>query len=140
MLDVGCGSGVLAIIAARRGAAPVIAIDIAEPAREATEDNARRNVVADVVFASTASLRDVEGEHDLVVANILAPTLVALAPDLRRVTARRGRLVISGVLAGSYDHVIAALAPMCVVATRDLDGWSAVTLAHPTLARPSRDD
>lgn len=132
VLDVGCGSGVLAIVAAMRGAARVVAIDIAETAREATEDNARRNGVADVVEASTIALGDIDGRFDLVVANILAPTLVALAPDLRRVTAEHGRLVVSGVLTGGYDHVVAALAPMSVVASRDVDGWSAVTLAHRT--------
>lgn len=131
VLDVGCGSGVLAIIAALRGAARVVAIDIAEPAREATDDNARRNGVTEVVEASTTPLDSVEGRFDLVVANILAPTLVALAPDLRRVTAIGGRLVISGVLADGYDHVVAALAPMRVVAAEQVDGWSAVTLAHP---------
>jgi ribosomal protein L11 methyltransferase len=132
ILDVGCGSGVLAIVAARRGAGRVVAIDIAEPAQEATEDNARRNGVSDLVEVSTTPLRDIEGPFDLVLANILAPTLVALAGDLRRVTAERGRLVISGVLTGGYDHVTAALAPMTVVETLDLDGWSAVTFAHPT--------
>jgi ribosomal protein L11 methyltransferase len=132
VLDVGCGSGVLAIVAARRGAARVVAIDIAEPAREATEDNARRNGVADSVEASTTPLGDIDGRFDLVLANILAPALVALAPALRRVTADQGRLVISGVLTGEYDHVVAALAPMRMVASRDVDGWSAVTLAHAT--------
>ncbi len=132
VLDVGCGSGVLAIIAAMRGAGRVVAIDVAEPAREATEDNARRNGVGAVIEASTTPLGDVDGRFDLVLANILAPTLVAMAADLRRVTARHGRLVISGVLSGGYDHVVAALAPMRVVAGRDVAGWSAVTLAHPT--------
>lgn len=130
VLDVGCGSGVLAIIAARRGARQVVAIDIAEPAREATEENARRNGVDDVVEASTTPLGGIEGQFDIVLANILAPALVAMAPDLRRVTADDGRLVISGVLAGGYDHVVAALSPMRVIASRDVEGWSAVTLAH----------
>jgi len=132
VLDVGCGSGVLAIVAAMRGAARVVAIDIAEAAREATEDNALRNGVADVVEASTTALGDIDGRFDLVLANILAPTLVAMAPDLQRVTAEHGRLVISGVLTGGYDHVVEALEPMRVIASRDVDGWSAVTLAHPT--------
>lgn len=131
VLDVGCGSGVLAVIAALRGAHRVTAIDIAEPARTATEDNARRNGVADRIVASTTPLDEIEGRFDLVLANILAPALVALAPDLRRVTAGGGRLVISGVLTGGYDHVVAALAPMEVLAWRDVDGWSAVTFAHP---------
>jgi ribosomal protein L11 methyltransferase len=130
VLDVGCGSGVLAIVAALRGAARVVAIDIAESAREATDDNSLRNGVADVVEASTTPLGEIEGQFDLVLANILAPTLVSLAPDLRRVTAEHGRLVISGVLSDGYDHVVAALAPMRVVANSDDDGWSAVTLAH----------
>lgn len=134
VLDVGCGSGVLAVIAAMRGAAHVTAIDIAEPAREATEDNARRNGVADRITASTTPLGEIDRRFDLVLANILAPALVALALDLRRVTADDGRLVISGVLDDAYDHVLAALAPMRVVATRDIDGWSAVTLAHPPMS------
>lgn len=131
VLDVGCGSGVLSVIAAMRGAGHVTAIDVAEPAREATEDNARRNGVVDRITASTAPLGEIDRRFDLVLANILAPTLVALAPDLRRATADGGRLVISGVLAGAYDHVVAALAPMRVLATLDVEGWSAVTLAHP---------
>lgn len=131
VLDVGCGSGVLAVIAALRGAERVTAIDIAEPARTATEDNARRNGVADRIVATTTPLAEVDERFDLVLANILAPTLVAMAPDLRRVTAAGGRLVISGVLTGGYDHVVAALAPMEVLACRDVAGWSAVTFAHP---------
>ena len=131
VLDVGCGSGVLAVIAALRGAERVTAIDIAEPARTATEDNARRNGVADRIVATTTPLAEVDERFDLVLANILAPTLVAMAPDLRRVTAAGGRLVISGVLTGGYDHVVAALAPMEVLACRDVAGWSVVTFAHP---------
>ena len=61
---------------------------------------------------------------------MLATTLVALAPDLRRVTAPGGRLVVSGILAGAHDHVLDALAPMRVIRTDTLDGWAAVTLSH----------
>lgn len=131
VLDVGCGSGVLGIIAALRGAARVTAIDIAEPAREATTANAARNRVAGVVTASTAPLATIDAVHDLVLANILAPTLVALAADLRRVTAANGTLVVSGILAGLHDHVLAALAPMTVVERDELDGWALVALRHP---------
>lgn len=130
VLDVGCGSGVLGILAAVRGAATVVAIDIAETAREATVANADLNGVADVIDASTSAVDAITGSFDLVVANILAPTLVAMASDLRRLTAPTGRLVVSGVLTGGYDHVVRALQPMYVVGVSDLDGWSAVTLAH----------
>jgi ribosomal protein L11 methyltransferase len=130
VLDVGCGSGVLAVIAARRGAGSVVAIDIAEAAREATVENAVRNGVEPVVNASTTPIQDVEATFDIVVANILAPVLVEIAPALRRTTAPDGHLVISGVLTGGYSHVVEALRPMKAVAEQHLDGWSAVTLVH----------
>jgi len=128
VLDVGCGSGVLAIGACVFGAASAVGIDIAPAAVPTTEANAVANGVADRVAVGTTDLVDVEGSYDLVLANILAPTLVALADDLRRVLAPGGALVISGILADAHDHVLAALAPLQVVETETLDGWAAVTL------------
>ena len=127
VLDVGCGSGVLAIGAMALGASAAVGVDIAPAAVPVTSANARANGVH--VTVSTMPLDEVGGEFDLVLANILAPALVALAPHLRRVT--RGTLVVSGILADAHDHVLAALAPMRVVRTDTLDGWAAVTLAHP---------
>jgi ribosomal protein L11 methyltransferase len=66
------------------------------------------------------------------VANILAPVLVSLAPDLRRITRPGGRLVISGILVGSHQHVLDALVPMQVERTDALDGWACVVLRHPS--------
>jgi ribosomal protein L11 methyltransferase len=129
VLDVGCGSGVLAILAARLGAAGAVGIDVAEAAVEATRDNAVRNAVADRVSASVTPITDVAGSYDLVVANVLAPTLVAMADDLRRVVAPGGALVVSGILAGSHGHVLDALAPLRPVRTDVLDAWAAVELA-----------
>jgi ribosomal protein L11 methyltransferase len=77
---------------------------------------------------STTDLADVDDTFDLVLANILAPTLVALSADLRRVLAPGGALVISGILADAHDHVLAALAPLAVVESEFLDGWAAITL------------
>ncbi len=128
VLDVGCGSGVLAIAACVFGAGRAVAIDIAPAAVPVTIANATANGVADRVQASTTDLADIDGVYDLVVANILAPTLVALAADLRRVLAPGGALVISGILAEANAHVLAALSPLHVVATAELDGWAAFTL------------
>ena len=89
-----------------------------------------RNGVAGVVTASTTSLAAVDETFDVVVANLLAPILVQLADDLRRVTAPAGALVVSGVLDDGYDHVTAALAPMRVVDTAVRDGWAALLLRH----------
>lgn len=124
VLDVGCGSGVLSVLARRLGAGVVTAVDIAPAAVEATLDNARRNDVH--VDVSCASLESLDGDFDVVVANILAPVLIELAPQLRRLTRRV--LLLSGVLEGRFDHVVEALAPMAVVDIEILDGWAMVAL------------
>ena len=128
VLDVGCGSGVLAISACVMGASAAVGIDIAPAAVPVTRANAHANGVADRIDVSTTDLADLDGSYSIVVANILAPTLVALASDLRRVLADGGALVISGVLATAHEHVLAALEPLRVVATDEIDGWVAVTL------------
>ncbi len=127
---MGCGSGVLGIVACLGGAASCVGIDIAEAAVSATLANAARNGVAARCTASVTPLAEVPGEFDVVLANVLAPVLVDLAPQLRRATADDGTLIISGVLAGRYDHVVEALSPMTVVDRRVSGGWAAVTLAH----------
>ncbi len=128
VLDVGCGSGVLAVAACVLGAGHAVGVDIAPAAVTVTRANAEANGVADRVDVSTTDLADVEGSFDLVLANILAPTLVALAADLRRLVAPGGALVVSGILANAHEHVLAALAPLRPVATDEMDGWVAVTL------------
>ena len=131
VLDVGCGTGVIAVMAALLADSTVRAIDVASAAIEATIDNAARNGVADRIVADTTPAADLEGSHHLVVANILAPVLVELAADLRRLTAPDGHLVVSGILAERHAHVLGALEPMVVERTDTLDGWAAVTLRHP---------
>jgi ribosomal protein L11 methyltransferase len=135
VLDVGCGTGVLSVAAAVLGARHVRAVDIASAAIEATIDNAARNAVrtggGDHLEVDTTPIDEIGGRYDLVIANVLAPTLIEFADDLRRLTRSTGRLVISGVLEGRHDHVLAALAPMVVEQTDVLDGWAAVTLRHP---------
>ena len=130
VLDVGCGTGVLAIVALRFGAAHAVGVDIAAAAVPVSRENAERNGVGDRLDVSTRTLDQLDGPFDLVLANILAPALVALADDLRRLTGPGGRLVISGILADRHDHVLATLAPMRVVRTDVLDGWAAVELMH----------
>jgi ribosomal protein L11 methyltransferase len=128
VLDVGCGSGVLSVVAAQLGAPYVEAIDISPAAVEATHDNARRNGVAGVVSVSTRPLSSVDEPFDLVLGNLLAPVLLELAPDLRRVVSPSGELIVSGVLDGKYGHVVDALAPMQVVEAVNREGWAALLL------------
>lgn len=106
VLDVGCGSGVLALLAARHGA-DAQGVDISPEAIENARDNAARNGLS--VPFSTDDLDDL-GPHDIVVANIHAEVLSALAPAL---WARAGRhLVLAGILADREQAVAAAFAPL----------------------------
>jgi ribosomal protein L11 methyltransferase len=130
LLDVGCGSGVLGVMAAQRGVEEIRATDVSAGAVEATVANAALNGVSKRIEVDLAALDDLAGPYDLVVANILAPVLVSLAPQLRRLTLSSGELVISGILADDHAHVLEALAPMRVVSTATHGGWAAVLLRH----------
>ena len=109
LLDFGCGSGILAIAALRLGAARAIAIDHDTQALEATLENARANGVADRLDIQSADARPTP-QVDVVVANILAGPLVALAPRLTDALRPGGALALSGVLAEQVESVSAAYA------------------------------
>ena len=129
--DVGCGSGVLAIAAARRGALEVHAVDTDPQAVDATSANAERNSVGARVRVSTGSVDLLEpGRHDVVMANIGAATLRSVAPLLSALVAPGGALVLSGVLDSQSDEVIDAYAPCGLDVMRlDRDGdWCTVEL------------
>jgi ribosomal protein L11 methyltransferase len=130
VLDVGCGSGVLGIVAAQRGVATIRATDISAGAVEATIANAQLNGVIDHIEVDMAELSTISDTYDVVVANILAPVLVSLAADLRRLTAADGVLIISGILGDDHQHVLDALAPMQVEQTTIDAGWASIQLTH----------
>lgn len=107
-LDVGCGSGILAIAAVRLGAARVDAVDIDPIAVEATTANARRNAVARRITARVGSLPSGSGPYELVLANLIASLLVTLAPLLAAELAPGGTLVASGIFRDREPEVRAA--------------------------------
>ncbi len=102
----------LSIVAALSGATTVRAIDIAAEAVAATAANAALNDVADRIEVDDVLVDQIEGTYDVVVANILAPVLIASAADLTRLIGSDGTLIISGILADAHQHVVAALAPL----------------------------
>jgi ribosomal protein L11 methyltransferase len=130
VLDVGCGSGVLGIVAAQRGVTTIRSTDISAGAVEATVANAQLNGVIDQIEVDMAELATISGPYDVVVANILAPVLVSMAVDLRRLTAADGVLIVSGILGNDHQHVIDALAPMQVEHTTIDAGWASIQLTH----------
>ncbi|WP_313080908.1 50S ribosomal protein L11 methyltransferase [Pulveribacter sp.] len=120
VLDYGCGSGILAIGAAKFGAAGVDAVDIDPAAVQATEDNARANGVQ-----LRAGLPDLaRGEYGTVLANILATPLKVLAPLLCAHVAPGGHLVLAGILERQADELKEAYAPWLQLSVADReDGW-----------------
>lgn len=119
LLDYGCGSGILAIAAARLGAARVAGVDIDPQAIEAARTNAECN---GVVAQFAESTQPVAGEYDLVVANILSNPLRVLAPAICAHVRPGGRLALSGILREQADEIIGIYAqwlPMSVADVRE---------------------
>lgn len=107
VLDYGCGSGILAIAAARLGAAGVVAVDIDDQAVRATRENAARNEVPHVI--STPPMNAItDGPFDIVLANILAKPLIELAPTLTELAAPGAPIVLAGLLTRQIRDVMAA--------------------------------
>ena len=124
VLDYGCGSGILAIGAAKFGATDVVAVDIDDAAVQSTELNAAANAVS-----IQAGLPDrADGVYGVVLANILATPLKVLAPLLCSHVAPGGHLVLAGILERQADELMAAYAPYCSLAVADReDGWILMT-------------
>lgn len=99
VLDVGCGSGVLALVALALGASGARAIDVDPEAVAVTRENAARNAMDDRVVADETPVEKVSDAFPVVLANIETRTLVALAPAIAARVAPGGGLVLSGILA-----------------------------------------
>jgi ribosomal protein L11 methyltransferase len=127
VLDVGCGSGVLAVAALLLGAGRAVGVDVDPAAVAVTLATAERNGVADRVDARPADAAPEEA-FDVVVANIGAAVLRELAPGLRDRVGPGGALVLSGLLDPPPPDVAAAFAPLQVVADERAGGWTALTL------------
>jgi ribosomal protein L11 methyltransferase len=134
VLDVGCGSGILAIAAARLGAAAVWAVDVDPDCARITAENATANDVADIVRVGRGSLGEAwpfdepVAEFDVVVANIVARVIVDLAPELAGALAPGGKLVVSGVIGEREREVSQALsvAGLRIDGLRALGEWRCV--------------
>lgn len=129
MLDVGCGTGVLALAAAVFGAEVAYGMDIDPQAPRSARENVELNplVLGDAELRfDTTPIEEVTGDWDLVAANVLTPTLLTLVePIAARVRVGGGRLMLSGILVEQADEIVAAYVGQGLrhLGTEALRGW-----------------
>jgi ribosomal protein L11 methyltransferase len=127
VLDFGCGSGILALAALKLGAAHAVGVDNDPQAVIATHDNAERNDVAARIEVHLPQ-DEPAATYPVVVANILASALIALADTLAARVAPGGRIALSGILAGQEDDVLARYSADFEALRADrLEDWMRVT-------------
>jgi ribosomal protein L11 methyltransferase len=123
IMDFGCGSGILAIAALRLGAERAVAVDHDPQALQATRDNGEKNgVLPRLSIYGTEAIPDVQS--DILLANILAGTLVELEPVLSTKVRSGGKIVLSGILREQTEEVIRSYQSRFLMAPpMELDGW-----------------
>jgi len=136
VLDIGTGSGVLALAAARLGAAAVLAIDVDADALDNARLNARLNGDPAVVeFRMMDFRREMPAPADVVVANLTGGMLAASAAEVVGSVAAGGALILSGMTRDEREHVLAAFAGSCTVEwTAEEDGWVVAILSPRALS------
>ncbi len=129
-LDVGCGSGVLAIAMRLLGAESVVAIDTDPHAIDNARENAQLSGARAIRFSSVPVSR-IRGRFDLIAANILAGTLIEMLPDFARLLTRGGRLVLGGILASEAGGVVAQFRRRLRLIRRVTNrGWTTLVYAR----------
>ncbi|MDR5867093.1 50S ribosomal protein L11 methyltransferase [Halomonas koreensis] len=139
-LDVGCGSGILAIAALKLGAAAATGTDIDPQALTASRDNAERNGVAEPDFRLCYPEQlEASARFPLVIANILAGPLIELAGEIAGRVAPGGRLALSGILEAQAEEVLEAYRDQGLVMDEPAvrEGWVRLTGHRPAEGRPA---
>ncbi len=124
LIDYGCGSGILAVAALKFGATRAVGVDVDPQALAASRENAARNGVGERYLACPPSDLATDAAADILVANILAGTLVELAPELARRVKPNGRLALSGVLTDQVAEVRGCYASHFALQVQEEDGWA----------------
>ena len=137
VLDLGCGSGILSVAALRLGAGSALAVDIDDKCRTAARENAglngigpdRLDILVGNLLTDGAAAEKIGGGYDLVLANIVADVIIALAPRVRGLLSPGGTFLCSGIIEGRADEAAAALnaAGLEIRTRREDNGWYAFT-------------
>jgi ribosomal protein L11 methyltransferase len=122
MCDVGCGSGILSIIAAKKGVGRITAVEIDADAAASANENIARNGFADTIRVLDKICK-AGGRFDIVAANILFATIIELKPDLLRLARRGGFLILSGITKEEDERFMAANKNLELVKKAEQDGW-----------------
>jgi ribosomal protein L11 methyltransferase len=128
-IDVGCGSGVLSIAAAKLGAESILALDLDDLAVKTTSINSKLNKVSGKIKAKQNNLLEgINDQADLIVSNILAEIIVRFVDDAYALLKSGGTFITSGIIAQKEEDVKAALiqAGFEIVETRQLEDWTAI--------------
>jgi ribosomal protein L11 methyltransferase len=128
VIDVGTGSGVLAIAASRLGALHVLAIDDDPDAIQSARENVDLNPGTEVTLGILDFRRAMLRAFDVILANLTGGMLTAAAADLLRLSAPRGQLILGGFMTGEEQAVLGAFSPCAIEQRSQEDEWGCVTL------------
>lgn len=125
--DIGTGSGILAVASKLYGASKVLGVDNDTSVIDVAQENALKNGIEDIVFYE-GSAKDVEGQFDLVVANILANVIILIMDDLIKLAKPSSKLILSGIMTDQNERVIKSLQEHGFESERILqeENWSAI--------------
>ena len=142
MLDLGCGSGILGLAAAKALRVPVLAADLDREAVRVTRANAKLNACAPWLRAIRADglggrALQSHAPFDLILANILAKPLKRMGRDLVRSLAPGGIAVLSGLLVSQEREVLSAYRGLRLIGRKRINGWSTLTLRQSLAAKLS---
>ena len=132
VFDVGTGSGILSIAAAKLGAKSIVAVDIDANAVRIAKENIAGNGLSEVIAVKEGDLlHGTEGKADVIIANIIADIIIMLLPDVAQKLKADGKFLASGIIEEREDDIkqAAAASGLKVVSTRHKGGWVAMLMA-----------
>ena len=129
VVDVGTGSGILAITAAKLGAKNVLGFDIDPVSKKVATENAEINTVNDICKFEDVSIRNISKEYDLVLVNILAKTILSMASEIKKVCKRNGFLILSGLISEKVKEVSDHFEELGfnIIEIQSEDDWCSIT-------------
>jgi ribosomal protein L11 methyltransferase len=128
VLDAGCGSGILSIVAAKLGAKRVVAFDMDKVAVKEAEENLKRNSISDKVNLVCGYIESIKGKFDLMIANISVEELLHMRDELESRLGQAGLLILSGIPFSRRDELLSGMETTSLVLREEFrDGdWIAL--------------